>query len=166
MKKLIVILMVLGLIFGMVGTAMAQTDSHQVTVTVSAINEIDVSDAAIALTITSATAGSEPASDTDTSGTLVWTTNEASKKITVESDLGTVTIKFTLNVLATSVSGGTAVTGGVTFDSSYTADTASDFITGVSETVGDCTLQYTASATAAQGIGTDTHTITYTITNG
>ncbi len=82
------------------GTALAaSTDSHTVTVTVSAINELAISGANITLNINSATAGSEPddASDSTTCD-LVWTTNQVSRKITAETNLGLP--NFTLKVTA------------------------------------------------------------------
>ena len=133
------------------------TDSHIVTVTVTAINEVAISGGNITLTINSATAGSDPDDATDsTTCDLLWTTNEASKKITAETDLAAP--NFTLRTEATSVSGGTSA-GQVTLST-----TAQDFVTGVATTVGSCDLSYTASATAAQGTGSDVHTVTYTIT--
>ncbi len=162
MKKLIISLVVLSLIFGMVGTTMAgTTDSHQVTVQVNAIDEINVAVGvapapAITLIIDTATAGSEPTDATDTTCTLLWTTNQTSRKITVATNLALP--KFTLKVLATGVIGGTAASE-VTLST-----TAADFVTDIATTIGDCTLEYTASATAAQGTGSDVHTVTYTIT--
>lgn len=158
MKKLMICLVILGLIFGMAGTAIAgSTATHQVTVTVSAINEISITGGNIELTIDTATAGSDPDDEVDTTCDLAWTTNETSKKITVVSSLASQ--DFTLKVLATNISGGTAAAQ-VTI-----TDEAQDFITAVATTVGNCDLEYTASATAAQGTGNDVHTtITYTIT--
>jgi hypothetical protein len=142
------------------GVAMgANTDNHTVTVTVSAINELDVTGGNITLTINTAIAGSNPTDAVDsTTCDLDWTTNEASKKITVVSNLSAATQKFTLKVLAQNVTGGTAASE-VTID-----DSADDFITGVATTVGGCDLRYTGSATAAEGTGSDVHTITYTLT--
>jgi hypothetical protein len=135
----------------------ASSDSHTVTVTVTAINELSISGGNITLTINSATAGSEPDDATDsTTCDLLWTTNEASKKITAETDLAAPS--FTLKVVAASVSGGTAAPE-VTLST-----TAEDFVTGVATTTGSCDLSYTASATAAQGTGSDVHTVLYTIT--
>ena len=133
------------------------TDQHQVTVQVNAINEVALDGGDINLVINSATAGSNPDDAVDNSSCdLRWTTNEASKKITVQSSLGSPT--FTLKVVAQNVSGGTAASE-VTLGT-----TAADFVTGVSLTTGSCDLQYTASATAANGTGSDVHTVTYTIT--
>ena len=136
----------------------ANTDSHAVTVTVSAINEVAITGGAVSLTISTATAGSEPdaASDSATAD-LAWTTNEASKKITVESDLATP--NFSLQVTAGTVSGGTSA-GAVSV-----SNVATDFVTGIGTTVGSCDLEYSASATAADGTGSDAHTITYTLTD-
>ena len=67
---------------------------------------------------------------------------------------------FTLKVLAQNVTGGTAAPE-VTI-----TNTATNFVTGIATTTGGCDLQYTASATAAQGTGSDVHTVTYTLTDG
>ncbi|MFZ5478847.1 MAG: hypothetical protein ACOZNI_18890 [Myxococcota bacterium] len=135
------------------------TASHTVTVTAAAINEVSITGGNVSLTINSATAGSGPASVSDsTTADLNWSTNEATKKITVATSLATV--RFPLTVAAASVSGGTGA-GTVTLST-----TAQDFVTGISTTDGTCGLSYEASATSAAGTGTDTHTVTYTITAG
>jgi hypothetical protein len=154
MKPIWMILVSVVMIVSLVGLATAA--NHQVTVTVNAINEAAIAGGNITLTISTATAGSDPDNATNTTCTLAWTTNEASKKITVATSEAAPT--FTLRVLATGVSGGTAAAQ-VTLST-----TATDFVTGVATTTGGCTLSYTASATAAQGTGSDVHTITYTIT--
>jgi len=131
--------------------------SHTVTVTVSAINELAISGGNITLTIDSATTASGPDDATDsTTCDLLWTTNEASKKITAETDLAAP--NFALKVVAANVSGGTAASE-VTLST-----TAADFVTGVGTTTGSCDLSYTASATAPQGTGSDVHSVLYTIT--
>ncbi|MBU1948725.1 MAG: hypothetical protein KJ927_08445 [Candidatus Eisenbacteria bacterium] len=139
------------------GVSAGTTANHTVTVTVAAINEVAIVGGNVTLTIDSATAGSQPDDATDaTTSDLNWTTNEASKKITVATDLADP--DFTLKVVAANVAGGTAA-------AQVTLSTiAADFVTGISTTVGTCDLSYTASATAAQGTGSDVHTVTYTIT--
>ena len=133
------------------------TASHTVTVTVSAVNELSISGGNITLTINSATAGSNLDDATDgTTCDLLWTTNETSKKITAETDLASP--DFVLKVTATNVSGGTAAAQ-VTLST-----TATSFVTGIATTVGSCDLSYAASATAAQGTGSDVHTVLYTLT--
>ena len=160
MRKLIVGMAVLGAVLGLIGLAIAaNTADHTVTVTVEAINEAAITGGDLTLTINSATAGSEPDDAVDnTTCDLAWTTNEAAKKITVETDLAAPT--FALKVLAQNVTGGTAAAE-VTLST-----TATNFVTGVATTTGGCDLQYTASATAAQGTGSDVHTVTYTLTDG
>lgn len=136
-------------------TMAADNDNHSVTVTVDAINEIEVTGTPT-LTINTAAAGSDPDADLDSSSTLVWTTNQTSKKITVETNL--VSPDFTLKVLAISVTGGNATT-----EVTLITTGANDFVTGVDKTIGGCTIQYTASATATDGTGSDVHIVTYTI---
>ena len=135
----------------------ASSANHTVTVNVSAINEVSISGGNVTLTINAAVAGSNPTDATDaTTADLLWTTNESSKKITVATNLASP--DFTLKVVAASVSGGTAATE-VTLST-----TAADFVTAVSTTTGSADLSYTASATAAEGTGSDAHTVTYTMT--
>ena len=137
----------------------AATDNHTVTVTVTAINELAITGGNITLTINTAVAGSEPSDAVDnTTCDLDWTTNEASKKITIVSNLSLAAQSFTLLAVAQNVTGGTAASE-VTVD-----DSADDFVTGVATTTGGCDLQYTGQALIADGTGSDVHTITYTLT--
>ena len=137
----------------------AATDNHTVTVTVSAINELAIVGGNVTLTINTATAGSNPDNQTDaTTSDLLWTTNEASKKITILSNILAASANFTLTAEATGISGGTATAA------QTPTTTAADFITGVATTIGTCDLSYVGSATAAEGTGSDAHTITYTLT--
>ena len=161
MKKLIVGIAVLGVVLGLTGLAAAlNTADHTVTVTVEAINEAAITGGDLTLTINSATAGDEPDDAVDnTSCDLDWTTNEDTKKITVETDQAAPT--FTLKVVAQTVTGGTAAA-----EVTLSTTGANDFVTAISKTTGGCDLQYTASATAAQGTGSDVHTVTYTLTAG
>lgn len=158
MKTIRMLLAISILIIGLIEfCSAADNDNHQVTVTVTAINELSLTGGNITLTINSATAGSDPDDATDATCTLAWTTNEASKKVTVVSSLASPT--YTLKVEATGVSGGTSG-GQLTVTNS-----AQDFVTGVATTTGGCTLSYTAQATAALGTGSDVHTtVTYTVT--
>ena len=158
MKKAGLVSLAVALCFVLAGLGIAASSgNHSATVQVNAINEMGISGGNITLTINSATAGSEPDAQSDnTTCDLQWTTNEASKKITVATDNGTP--NFTLKILAENVSGGTA-TSEVTLST-----TATDFVASISTTVGSCDLKYTASATAAQGTGSDAHTVTYTLT--
>lgn len=161
LKKTCILLLAVIMLFSLSELSFAaDTDNHTVTVTVSAVNEVAITGGNINLTINSATAGSEPNDDTDNTCSLAWTTNEASKKVTVETTTSAAQL-FGLTVEATGVAGGTS--GGVITLTDGAA--ASDFVTAISQTVGSCTLDYTASATTADGTGTDTHTVVYTITD-
>jgi len=126
-------------------------------VTVNTINELSIVGGNITLTVATATAGSEPDADTDATTGLLWTSNVSAKKITIQTDLSSPT--FTLNAVALGASGGTAASQ-VTVSTS-----AQDFITDVATTTGACTNQYTGSATAAEGTGSDIHSVTFTITD-
>lgn len=159
MKALCTWLAVVVMTFAFSGIVMAaDNDAHSVTVTVSNINEIAITGGDITLTINSATAGSNPDAENDATCGLLWTVNTLNKKITVATNQAS--FDHTLQVEATSVTGGTSA-GQKTLST-----TAQDLVTGVEETLGGCTLSYTASATAAQGTQSVAHTITYTIVAG
>jgi hypothetical protein len=134
----------------------ADNDNHQVTVTVNDINELAVTGGDITLTISAATAGQNPNQATNNTCGLEWTVNTTNKKITVATNQAS--FAHALRVQAASVSGGTAAAE-VTI-----SDTPQDLVTGVATTLGTCTLNYRATATAAQGTQSVAHTITYTIT--
>ncbi len=135
----------------------ADNDNHQVTVTVSVINELAVAGGNITLTINSATPGSDPNDATDATTSLDWTTNDTGKKITAATNNAAAT--FTLKVNATAVTGGTSA-GEITLST-----TDADYVTGIATTTGGCTSSYTAQATAAQGNGSDVHVVTFTLTD-
>jgi hypothetical protein len=133
------------------------TDNHTVTVTVSAINEVSIAGGAVVITISSATPGADPDDVTDnTTADLDWTTNEASRKITVQTDLVSPVYGLTTQAQG--------VTGGVSAGVIAVSTSPQDFVTGISATTGSCDLSYTGSATAGDAPGSEVHTITYTIT--
>ena len=118
----------------------------------------------VGLTISTAAAGQQPDAVTDESTQLDWTTlvSDPTKKIVVQT--GLVSPLFTLSVQALNISSGDGTSAGeVTLGSSPT-----DFIVSIPADIppgdpGTCTLHYSASATAAEGSGSDVHTITFTI---
>ncbi|MGA1843619.1 MAG: hypothetical protein ACMUIS_03545 [bacterium] len=140
----------------------ANTDFHQVTVTVAAINELAITGGNITLTINGAVAGSDPTAVNDSTCSLDWTTNQLTRKITVETSVAVPPQLFSLTVDAAVTLGG-GIEPGAAVTLTHGAG-ASDFITGVATELGAATLTYSASATAAQGTGSDVHTVTYTLT--
>lgn len=165
MKRLMIVLLVAALCFGLVGVAMAgNSANHQVTVTVSSINEVSVSGGDLTLTIVSASPGSDPTSVTDsTTCDLSWTTTDSGKKITVQTSLAS-PLYSTLTVEAKTISytsgSGAVAQSAVTLSGA----SAQDLITSVATQAATCDLAYIASTTADKGTGTDTHTtVTYTI---
>jgi len=161
MKK---VSLIAGLMLLVAGMAWAQSDSHTVTVTVSAINAINV-DNDVTLTINAATAGQDPTPVSDnTTANLYWTTNASNRKIQVKTGAALPTgITLTVqaqNVTKNSGSGDPASAGTVTLST-----TDQDFITGAGKSAGQCDLNYTASATVDADVASNNITVTYTITN-
>ncbi len=115
------------------------------------------------MVISTAVAGAEPTSVVNTTCNLTYAKQKVVTKITVATSCPGQ--KFGLTVLATSVTKGTAAPAVALVN----GNAAMDLITNISKTganTGSCALQYTASATFAQGnsneLGDDVHTITYT----
>jgi len=143
------------------GRALAQlpyTDSHNVTVTVATVNILQVSGGAVSMTLGSAsvTAGVDligPVTNSVTS--LLWGFNSSLRKVTVKTNLGAP--KYILSVEAVAPTQGTSI-GDVPIST-----TAADFLINAGRSSGSCTLKYTGYALASAGIGTDTHTITFTV---
>lgn len=160
MKKKVSLLLCIGFMFLLSSTSVfSQSASHTVTVTVGVIIEVTITGGDLTLQINTATGGGDPNQVTDaTTCDLSWTINGDPKKITVETTIGSPT--FVLQVEAQNVTGGTG-TAPVELST-----TAVDFITDISATIGNCDLAYTASAAAADGTGTENHTVTYTLTAG
>lgn len=155
LKRLAILgLTVAALIFALAIPTLA-ANSHDVTVTISAINEISVTGAP-SLTVSTATAGSDLDDDVDlVSCDLSWTTNAANKKITVAT---TAAPSVTLKVVAVTPTAGSAAAE-VTLSTTATA-----FITAIGKTFGTSDITYTLAASVTDAIVTnETITVTYTI---
>lgn len=161
MKKLTTLIVVAVLTSALASTAMAASTVNQtVSIAVSAINEISVSGNPVApLTVSTATAGSEPNAVTDATTTYAITTNGSGKKITGKIDTA-MPADTTLEVLLAAPTGGTATKQAL-------SATAVDLVTGISKKAeSGKTITYTFSATVAAGILTaTTKTVTFTVTN-
>lgn len=131
----------------------SDTAGHTVTVEVLPVNEVAIVGGNVDLDIDFTYAAAD-----STAANLTWSTNESSKKITVQTSLGT--IVYPLTVEAIGATGGTAAAAVVL------TTTPADFVTGISLTDGGADLSYSATATAADGVGTESHTVTYTIVAG
>ena len=169
MKKMLSIIICLVLVLGVSSISLAQWDAdddHDVQISILAINVINVSDAAVSLTITTATPGSQPDPVTDNTSDLWWTTNNNSKRITAQLSVDYPS-GITLEVQASNVSGFGATPGTPT-GSYVTLEQASakDVLTSISKTFATCDLTYQASATVvADEVTNSTSTVTYTMTD-
>jgi len=155
-RCLVLILSCLGLVPG-AGIAQIASDAHTVTVQVNPINILAVNISAVNLTIDGSVAvpGQDLMVVSDASTMLLWGSNSSTQKITISSSLATP--QFVLRALAVSPSVGTPgpelVLGAVT----------GDLILGVGRSSGSSQIRYTGEALASQGVGTDTHVITFTV---
>lgn len=116
------------------------------------------------LSITTGTAGGQPVSMTNTTSSLSWKRENVITKITVSTSCPGQ--RFMLAVLATNLTYGVAAPQVTLTNGMLASDFVLNIPTGnpVNKT---CTLQYTASATFAQGnsteLGNDVHMVTYTL---
>jgi hypothetical protein len=119
----------------------------------------------IVLTISTAVAGGNPDSVSNEVSGLSYGTNPQTYKITARTSLAAPL--FTLMVLVKNIQTGGSGSGGTAQSQITLSTTDQDVVVGVTGgTLANphtCTLEYTASATAAQGTGNDVNTITYTI---
>lgn len=161
MKKLTILITAAVLVVALASAAMAANTTNQsVTISVGAINEISVSgNPAAPLTVSTATAGSEPSAVNDATTTYAITTNGAGNKITGRIDT-TMPTGTTLEVLLAAPTGGTATKQAL-------SATAVDLVTGISKKAEAAkTITYTFTATVAAGVVTSTtKTVTFTVTN-
>jgi hypothetical protein len=101
-----------------------------------------------------------PAPAVNANTTLLWTSNGENKKITVASSNNNP--RYALRVAPQEMSPGAGVAAP---EVSFSDNKNHDFIVGLNRAAGKCVIQFTAATELAKGIGSDTHVITFTITN-
>jgi len=140
--------------------ASAQTATQTVTFAVNAINQISATGSP-SLTVTTATAGSQPTNATDASSTWAVTTNQTGAKISASIPTAMpagLTLSANLVAPAGATSAGSTALGTV----------AVDLVTAITKVAqSGMTATYTLSATAAAGVVVSaTKVVTYTISGG
>ena len=140
--------------------ASAQTATQTVTFAVNAINQISATGSP-SLTVTTATAGSQPTDAIDGSSTWAVTTNQTGAKISASIPTG-MPAGLTLSVNLVAPAGGTSA--GLT----ALGTVAVDLVTSITKVAQSAmTATYHLSATAAAGVvGSGTKVVTYTISGG
>jgi hypothetical protein len=135
----------------------ASSDSHDVTVTISAINEVAVS-GNITMTVNAAVPGQPPTAVQNALSTLDYTTNSATaKKITAGYSVTGGATGITLEATAASASGTSA--GKVALGT-----VAVSVITGLTQCSDPAqVLTYDVTATEAATVGDHVFTVTYTM---
>ena len=140
--------------------ASAQTATQTVTFAVNAINQISATGSP-SVTVTTATAGSQPTDATDASSTWAVTTNQTGAKISASIPTA-MPAGLTLSVNLVAPAGATSA--GVT----ALGTVAVDLVTSITKVAqSGMTATYHLSATAAAGVvGSATKVVTYTISGG
>lgn len=125
------------------------------------LNKLDLIGGSLKLTIDKIHADQfAPTPAVNANTTLVWTSNGENKKITVASS--NTNPRYALRAAPQEMSPGA---GKATPVVSFLDNKNHDFIVGVNRSAGKCVIQFTAAADVKQGIGIDTHVITFTITS-
>jgi hypothetical protein len=162
-KNLSACLVVLGLLFGLIGLALAANTAQQtVSYEVTAIDEITVSGDPGALVVNTAVAGSEPSADTDNTTTWAVTTNGGTDGKKMTGDINSnMPANTTLEINLTAPTGGSG-SGDVTLST-----TAADLVTLIDSVAeSGLTITYTLSALIAAGVVPQaTKTVTLTLTD-
>lgn len=130
---------------------------HVVTVAVQPFSILQVNLGTINLNITgdNVIAGEDQMTVVDQSTTLFWGTNSGLQKITINTNNSAQL--FVLKAVALNPTTGLA-------DSEVPlSNTDQALISNIGRSAGSATIQYTGIALASQGIGTDSHLITFTI---
>lgn len=132
--------------------------THTISVQVAPITVMTVQGGTVAMNVTNAnvTAGVDAITIQDQSSKLLWGTNSSARKITAQSSLAAPL--FELRLVATSPTRGTPGPEMVL------GTTPKNLMLDIGRSLGNCTLRYTGTALASRGIGTDIHTITFTVT--
>lgn len=160
-RKLMLLMVMAALVLGISATASAgNTAQSTITYAVSSINEIAVSANPATLTVSTATAGSEPGALTDTSTTYAFTTN-GDKKITGVLGANMET-GLTLKVQLAAPAAGGSSAGLVDMSTS-----AQNLVTGISKQKDTGKIiTYEFTATVAAGVVTSTNkTLTLTLSD-
>jgi hypothetical protein len=155
---------IVGLALLTVASSFSQTASTSQTLTLQVFetNSIDVSQRALTMVINQASLETgSPIEAVNEDGNLFWLTNGENKKITVASN--NASPRFLVKVNALDITGSTGIAAP---EVTLNDNTIKDLVVGVTRSWGKCKIRFVASAKISDGIGTETHAITYTITGG
>lgn len=150
--------------FFSVTSASGQDASANQTLTLQVFeaNKIDISQRALTLVINQASLETgNPVEAVNEDGNLVWLTNGENKKITVATN--NAVPRFLVKVHALDITGSSGVAAPEIILSD---NTTRDLVVGVTRSWGKCKIRFVASSRVSDGVGTETHLISYTITGG
>ncbi|MBM3498782.1 MAG: hypothetical protein FJX74_08935 [Armatimonadetes bacterium] len=143
---------------GLAAAAHTQSsDSHVVRVTVLQRNSIVVVGGDITLIVNPLS----PPTVNQTCDVMWFCNGQGNRKITVRSSL--VNPRYSLTVEARNITGNGQNPGIAAGVVPLRDGVDRDFITRIRSSLGAADLRYSASATWAAGLGTDVHTVTYTL---
>jgi hypothetical protein len=132
--------------------------THTINVQVSPITVLAVQGGAVMLNVTDAnvTAGVDAMTVQDQSTRLAWGTNSSARKITAQTSLAAPLFQLRLAAVGH--------TRGNPAPEMLLGTSPQNLMLDIGRSLGSCTLRYTGTALASRGVGTDIHTITFTVT--
>ncbi|MCX6135159.1 MAG: hypothetical protein NTU47_15215 [Ignavibacteriales bacterium] len=152
----------LGILASVPAFGQEASTSQTLTLQVFETNRIDVSQRAVTMVINQASLETgNPVEAVNEDGNLTWITNGDDKKITVASNNSAP--RFLVKVHALDITGSTGVAAP---EITLSDNTTRDLVVGVTRSYGKCKIRFVAAAKVSDGIGTETHVITYTVTGG
>lgn len=139
------------------------TATHTITVNVATIAVLQLNTTALNLNITgdNVVAGSDLMITTNQTTTLSWGTNSSNVKITVRTDNPNPLFELWIEASISNTTSPTAYSA----PEVRLKTTADNLILGMGRSSGSAIIKYRAVAYASQGTGTDSHGLTFTITN-
>jgi len=150
----------LGILTASTAFGQEASTSQTLTLQVFETNRIDISQRAVTMVINQASLETGiPVEAVNEDGNLTWITNGDNKKITVASN--NAAPRYLVKVHALDITGSTGVAAP---EITLNDNTTRDLVMGVNRSYGKCKIRFVASAKVSDGIGTETHVITYTIT--
>ena len=150
----------LGVMAAIPAVAQDASTSQTLTLQVFETNRIDISQRAVTMVINQASLETgSPVEAVNEDGNLTWLTNGDNKKITVASNNSAP--RYLVKMHALDITGSTGVAAP---EITLNDNTNRDLVMGVTRSYGKCKIRFMASAKVSDGIGSETHVITYTIT--
>ena len=159
---IVIVIAITGILVTQLAYSQQAKSAQVVMLSVLELNKIDLVGGSLTLQINAINDNAvQPNAAVDASTKLLWTSNGNARKIAVASNIASP--RFILRIEAEKSGSGA---GRAEPEVTLSDNSPRDLILGVERSAGSCKLKFTAMAEVGQGIGSESHLITYTITGG